>query len=422
MNKLNFFKNLLSLHKVLVLFTLCSGMVLLGDLSLLVQQYYAGKKKVSVTVFVHGSVYTVLSMLDAKRVLNDSLREDSPYISLVKNVRKNPLIWQDQIMLQEGWHEFPNMEIESFHKKTQHQDDRSKAAYQFVPAYDVLARQFLPDNVDTKYYLFGHLGLLSQRYRRDIAHELYHALCDEVDRLHKEYWQVQVNIVGHSHAGNIFLNLKDAEEKFKRGLYVDNAVMYGTPIQTETVSYAYYPIFKRVINCYSDGDNVQNNDRFSTKERYSYKRIFHENIVVHCPDAYENTIYDIRLLLNGHSKLIGHTHMWLMGREKKISDVLDPLPIAILTPLLLDLLDNHTEQETHLDCNIIETRESLKLELSNHTDHTAVQTSLDVYDTIIAMRDMVKENWAPADKSRMLLFNYQTGAALWQAIQEWRLK
>ncbi|HRN78395.1 MAG TPA: hypothetical protein PLU71_04090 [Candidatus Dependentiae bacterium] len=421
MNILIFFKNTSLFRIGIIVFTLGSSLLLMGDLSALIQQYYRGKRSIEVTVFVHGSVYTVLSMLDAKRVLNDALQENSPYVNLVKSVRKNPLIWQDQIMVAEGLHPFDQVYIDQFFARTLIPDDRPKAAYQFIPVYDKLF-QAHNAHVERKYYLFGHLGLLSQRYRRNAADELYHALCDELAKLQKKYWQVRVTLIAHSHGGNIVLNLADVHEQCKRSLAIDNVVMFGTPIQPETVMHAYHPIFKRIINCYSDGDNVQNNDRFSTKERYSYKRIFDEKATLNCPDVHENKIYDVRLLLNGNKRTIGHTHMWLMGREKKISDTFDPLPIAILTPLLLDLFDKRelTLDADHIDCNIVDTYHVLRLELAHFEKQDVLTTSLDVHNSMVSMCNLVKENWMPIDKSRMLLFNYQTGAALWQAFQEWR--
>ncbi len=381
-------------------------------------EYYMRKPQVHAHVFIHGTVFTVLSMLDMRGVMSDEIQEDSPYYGMLSQVRKNLLLFHDQILLEEGWHKVPDHVIPSFHNKSLNIDDKKKAAYHFTPAYHAFAQKYFKKECDHKYYLFGHLGMLTQAYRKKAAQELYDHLCKTIDDLQHQYHKVRLTIVCHSHGGNIALNLVTAEEKYQRGLVIDDLVLYGMPVQVETAAFAYNRMFKRVINCYSDGDSVQNNDRFSTKTRQSHK-IFSDSLLEIERIGDNKLVYDVRLLVNSNTKTIGHANMWLFGRSDKATDALDPLPIAVLTPIMLDLIDK-SPSYTHIDCNILEGSKRFKVILSQHKQDDIAVSSDNIYLSAIHLRDLTLENWVPADTSRMLLLNYQTGATLWQAFKSWR--
>jgi hypothetical protein len=422
MRSLNFFsKNYLS-FALIALVVLVSNCLMC--LSLRADaQVPVYKQSLHITVFVHGSVYTALSMLDARHVLADRLSEYSPYVGLVKNVRKNPLIWQDQVMMEEGWHPVSGQAIISFIAGKLPQDMRQYAAYQAIPVYEMMSNHCNKDTQDRIYFLFGHLGLLSQNYRSNIAYDFYKYICDTIDKYRPDYEQIWVDIVAHSHGGNIAFNLVKAEEKYKRGLVIDNLVLWGTPLQIETTAFAYNQLFKRVINCYSDGDKVQGNDRFSTFERRSYKQFSHGRLVGHKSPNKLTKVYDVRFLVNQNARCLGHVNMWIMGRAEKIINNLDPLPAFVLTPLLLDLLDSITlpQQMHHFDCNIIDSNQRMSLVLFEHKQQHILATSDNIYHLARQVCGLVDKNWAPDDKSRKLIFNYQAITALWHAIQEWRM-
>lgn len=402
---------------LILLFILISGALLAWKSGSVVAQWY-GHKDVCVTVFVHGSVYTMLSALDAQRVWSGALPKDSPYVDMVKRVRKNTLVWQDQVMLKEGWVSFPQESLEKFYYNKLEGECCQQAAYQFVPAYNAFSDLHKNSQEEQMYFLFGHLGLLCQQYRADAAAELYHYLTDTVAELQKTYKQVRVRLVTHSHGGNIALNLARAERVYNRKLVVDDLIMYGVPIQVETAQYAYDPLFIRVINCYSDGDSIQSNDRFSTAQHKSYKCFYDDDLVIDRPET-QTKIYDVRLLVNNNPKRFGHSNMWQLGRESKATECLDPLPIAVITPILLHVL-NEQSYDGHFDFNIVDEAGILRTELSQHQSKNSLVVSDNAYDTARHVQQLTQNNWSPVDKSRMLLFNYQTGATLWQAFQDWR--
>ena len=232
---------------------LLTATILCLELTALARGYYTSNRTIIITVFIHGSFFTQLCPFDVKNILSGILPGSSPYVEIIKRARKNPLLWQDQALLQEGWVRIPDRVFDNFSQGCFLPEDEQKAAYLIAPSYDLFARH--DEHTRHAYYLFGHLGLLSHQYRNQVAQEeLYHHLCDLLVKYHKEYWNVTLTIVAHSHGGNIALNLVEAERTHKRGLCVDNLVMWGTPVQLETIGYVFDPIFKRVVNCQSDGD------------------------------------------------------------------------------------------------------------------------------------------------------------------------
>src|SRR5690349_9400943 len=82
--------------------------ILCLELTALARSYYIGKRAINVTVFIHGSLFTQLWPLDVKNILSGILPGTSPYVEIIKRARKNPLLWQDQALLQEGLVRIPD--------------------------------------------------------------------------------------------------------------------------------------------------------------------------------------------------------------------------------------------------------------------------------------------------------------------------
>ncbi len=392
-----------------VMILVLTGFVL--GLHAIVKLSWQKNKSVRITVFVHGSVFSGLSLLNPGSVIDDVLTEDSWYVSMLKNIRENTMLWEDQILLQQGWHEIAPDVLQRFNTAQFDDDDKKIGAHFIVPAYDACARHE-DSQTDYSYYAFGHLGLLSQRYRKEAGDELYETLCATIAEQKQHYDHVKVVIVAHSHGGNIALNLADIEDQRKQGLAVDDLVMFGTPLQVETAPFAYTPVFKRVINLYSDTDFVQTADTFSTYTRRSY-RIFSDP-GLGMPPAGTFDVYDIRLLINKKTRPVDHVNMWFMGKSQKTCTVLYPLPLMIFTPQLLHMLDNHIGDKA-LDCNIIERDETLHLNLYPYKQQEMAVRSANMYAQIQRLSLLIKEHWDPDDKSRAVLLNKKTFSVLYDA-------
>lgn len=102
---------------------------------------------------------------------------------------------------------------------------------------------------DNNFYYFGWSGLLSFSQRRQAALQLYHII--------KQLPQ-PITLIGHSHGGNIILELgRILEERADTQPIIDRVILLATPIQAATSKYAAVPNFKEVYSCYSEGDWIQ---------------------------------------------------------------------------------------------------------------------------------------------------------------------
>jgi hypothetical protein len=317
-----------------------------------------------ITVFIHGSLcpdnsfIESISLSDLNTIFFDTIEDDSEYIQSLKRIRANPEFYGDQIMLVEGLHEVRESDIahlstkkqshktnghhcacchhtEHVHKETSVSQNAHGAHYA-IACYSSLMKRLFP-KYETSYYTFGHLGVLSHRYRAAVAKELYQELVEKVDEAKSVYEVVKVVLVTHSHGGTIAFNMATAENELKKGLKIDNLVLFGTPLQHETAPLACHPMFKRVMNCYSLGDTMQGSDILTTASRQCYKTFSS----IESLTSEDNKIYDIQLVVNDDGHAVTHGNMWYMKHAVKGTGHLEPLPYAVMTPALIAALDEH---------------------------------------------------------------------------------
>lgn len=324
------------------------------------------KKAKLITVFIHGSLYPdqsfieTISLSDLNTILFDTIEDDSEYIKSLKRVRANPEFYADQIMLGEGLEEIPEYQIaqlcdlmetevkqlpdkEGCHHcsschKVEHvpkkQPKNAHVAHYAAACYSSLMNRLFP-KYDTTYYTFGHLGVLSHRYRESVARVLYEDLVKKVREAEHDYEKVKVVLVAHSHGGTIALNLASIENELKKKLVIDDLVLFGTPLQQETAPYASHAMFKRVMNCYSLGDSVQGSDVLTTASRKCYKTFASFEPAL----ARSDKVYDVQLQVNENGYAVTHANMWYMQHSGKGASHIEPLPYAVMTPALIAALD-----------------------------------------------------------------------------------
>jgi hypothetical protein len=215
-----------------------------------------------------------------------------------------------------------------------------QAPYEIATFYQQL------DNVVNKrankhyFYTFGWNGRLDRWHRQRAAYELYHALIKERDKLSRyaSGRSIKIVVIGHSHGGNVVLNLVRAESVFNRHLKIDRALLLGTPIQQETASFARSSLFDKVYNLYSGGDNVQILDIFSTNG-YSYRRFEH----VH--RLQNNHANVVQLEIKVGDRHPSHTELWFYGAPGnylyRCHAEAHPYPIAAYSPAIISLLERH---------------------------------------------------------------------------------
>lgn len=392
---------------IILSFLLCGGAVPFA------YQYIAKKPEVHITVFVHGSVFSAFFLMNPSQVINDSLKPDSLYVRTVARVRSYDVLEQDQILQKIGFHSVSQTTFD-FDQLTE--DQRKKAALHAVPAYLACADTVRNYGVAHKAYTFGHLGLLSPTYRKFVAEQFYDALCKEIECLKHAYRTVRVHVVTHSHGGNVALNLAHWEEQKNQGLKIHSLAMLGCPIQIETAGFAYNPVFERVFNVYSDGDIVQNSDTVSTSGRASYRTLCDARLNITRNEC-ANCVQDIRLHVNNDARRIDHANMWLLGISKKACEHLDPLPIAILLPLIMQ--HAQTVPETDIDCNIISSPLQVRIQLRPYGQQQVIAQSNNVYSDASCWNKAVVASWRPDYSSRNAVFNFKMRQAIYTAMKDW---
>ncbi len=269
------------------------------------------------TIFVHGSFGPLLGFLSFSDVLSDKT-SGTLYRSTTKKMRMDDFFYRNQPILDRG--------LKRIQPTLNQADINNKhyAAYPISKAYEIINNTINPDATPELFYTFGWSGLVSQHSRRYEAIRLYNALTEEVEKLQKEGINPRIRIITHSHGGNLCLNLAavqyvltsnvfdqrhivssdpDEQESIEKmaalfpklttkeiaatgvdqkvhdyvpvhtALRIDELIMLGTPIQPETESFCYAPIFKTVYNLYSDEDQVQKSDWISSKQTLSNARI-----------------------------------------------------------------------------------------------------------------------------------------------------
>lgn len=360
----------------------------------------------TVVVFVHGTVLPALSILDVSGVRHDVMDDSSRYVVAIKKVRDDQRFWEDQPVLAQGLVPVLPMPLLAS------EDHTRFAVYPVVQAFDSVARWSGYLDGEVAYYTFGHLGLLSQRYRREQGFALYQALGALVRGEEKVSGEpVRVVIVAHSHGGNIALCMAEAEKELHEDLVIDDLVLFGLPVQMETAFCAYQKPFKRVVNFFSPGDTIQLSDWLSTKSNCSFRTLTVAHKQGVCSFSPPNTSYgrvvDVRCLINSQTTHLTHQNLWHLGRSRPICASMQMMPFVCVAPQLLYLLQSYDNSkpmlidadvcdcDNHLFCSLaIPDRVSVNMTVPRASELSAMLKSYD-HD--------VRVSWKPTYKNRMLL-------------------
>jgi pimeloyl-ACP methyl ester carboxylesterase len=241
--------------------------------------------------------------------------------------------------------------------------------------YDDLTKLTAP-LTETHYYTFGWSGLLSPSARYKDSIKLLEALTKE---LQEKFWSrnifPKVRLIGYSHGGNVCLNIAAARQKTAPDspVSIDELILVGVPIQTETDYLANDPIFKKIYHLFSRADRIQRIDFFSFNRIFS-RRYFRNSKNFRVPKklmqinmkfirktktsrksekrtaAY--TDFTNPGIISGRSRLLrngspGHLEFWFFGwspKHYRPNFVLHPLPAFIIIPYILHYI-NHISDE-----------------------------------------------------------------------------
>lgn len=415
------------------------------------------KQEAWINVFIHGSFGTALGLLSMPKVLEDNVR-GSLYREANKRIRDDQFFYKDQAILERGLVKV----TPSFDRQVCH--NRLFAAYPLTKAFETVA-QWVEQSVRHKavdvkqyFYTFGWTGLLSQTSRRFEAIRLYNALVEELERYHEQGIYPKIRLITHSHAGNLSLNLaavqavlhldriddassdsavsdcKDAachmlklmrplssrEEALShkgqkkwdyvptsKNLVIDQLVMYGCPIQPETIGFICSPMFKQIVNFYSGEDVIQRSDWVTTHRGFSDQRIGNYLFDEASWMQAQKKIHQVRLMIgrrwskgsDGQKNSAGlsvdasekkdmslwdflfagqkafarqsqdptHKELWYCSWQKDAmcNGILAPLPLMVLTPLFMALVDDACDNRD-LDINLKLSLDYLKVYIAQH--------------------------------------------------------
>lgn len=201
------------------------------------------------------------------------------------------------------------------------------------------------------FYTFGWDGFLSQKSRISSANVLYSSLLTEISKiknmLNLKDQNLELILIGHSHGGNVLLNLAKINKEINGDLKVDKLILLGTPVQSETEELINDEMFRKIYSLYSTDDMVQIIDIISTQDSISKRRYKNANI----------TSKLVQIELEIGNKKPGHNELWLFGDPCNVvyrkNLAIYPLPVFVFAPIIINELDakypNASEILAHID-------------------------------------------------------------------------
>ncbi|MDR3550878.1 MAG: hypothetical protein P4L31_05650, partial [Candidatus Babeliales bacterium] len=327
--------------------------------------------------FVHGimSIKPHLSLGNFLRLMRDDV-ENTTYSRAVKIMRENNHFYKNQAMQGFGCARINKTNTDPGH-----------ACGALANILDELTLYTDGPHIESHYYTYGWSGLLSPSCRYKESLELFKAIDKEVNHYLSLGITPKIRVVGYSHGGNVVLNLGGIRQKepVNKGLVIDETVLLGTPIQSETDYLINDSLFKKIYNIYSTGDRVQKLDFFSFGRFFS-QRVFKERsgftlpsklVQIQlkitrntpksraCPKKLANTYnFNNPAVVSGKSHLLkdsspGHAELWFFGWTPvhyRKTFALNPLPTVAILPLILKTVKEFEHLFCPLDPVIVDMR------------------------------------------------------------------
>lgn len=306
-----------------------------------------------ITIFIHGimSIKPHLSMENFMHFMKDQV-DNTIYSKTVELMRLDKYFYLNQAMQEFG---LRKLDINVIKK--------NEAPNAIARIYDTISHLTQESKNNNYYYTFGWSGLLSPCHRYNEAHEFFQSLVELVDEFKKQGINPKIRLIGYSHGGNICLNLAAIRRDFYplSPLSIDELILLGVPIQTETDYLVGDQIFKKVYHIYSPHDRIQQIDLFSFNRFFSRKRFINrrrfkmpDNLIQIelkisrpkkrkpiCP-GFCRSKYNCKKISIPSKELRntspGHIELWFFGwspQHYRSNFILAPLPALITIPYLL---------------------------------------------------------------------------------------
>lgn len=389
------------------------------------------KPTVGLTVWIHGTVGSSFGIGDRIKQAFSRESESSTIGRFMHIFRNQPILHYDQVLGTEGFDIFDATKYDAA-------TGASEAACYVIPAYtDVARAAYLTEDVE-EHAIFGWDGFLSQQARYAAAAQLYDALVAYRDQVVKKHGvEPRIRILAHSHGGNVALWLADFEKERQKKLSIDLLFMFGTPMQVETGHCITSPFFKRIYLGYSRGDSIQRRDYFSTSRRKSFMRMSDvADIATFVHEHHDCVRADVGFVVGGDDKRVSHTNMWLLGRSVPIFSFMDPLPLVVLTPIMVAALDRVEDGAcTHFKADLMARKKRCWVVVASCIDtpcrrqgvhkrrfeREVSQTEFrvcekEVYKKLTRWGKRMMVEWRPIDPSRDVVFNLKNFRAISGAI------
>lgn len=312
-------------------------------------------QEVWLNVYVHGiiSIKPHITLSNFMRFLTDDVY-DSIYAETVDLMRDDPFFFQNQAVQARGLRPID---------LNNHNPGSASSAIANI--FEMIQNIHKTKTIKNYYYTYGWSGLLSRSARYNDSKNFLLSLEREVAEFRARGIEPKIRLLGYSHGGTIVLKLAMVKQKedLHPNFKIDEAFLFGTPIQYDTDYYINDPIFKKIYNVFSRGDRVQKLDFFSCGEFFS-DRAFKNHCDFIVPDKLvQIEIKMIRkkgeackplllgtqectLVYNGkkcgrnfRNVSPGHTELWFLGwtpMHYRSTFPLYPLPIVVFMPYIIN--------------------------------------------------------------------------------------
>jgi hypothetical protein len=318
-----------------------------------------------ITIFIHGTIglRANLALSTIIKLLQNDI-SNSAYKKTVELIRDDPIFYKNQPIQHRGLHPINIFD-----------NTPGNAASLCARLFDRVTDSAKKEK--NTYYTFGWSGLISPGVRYDSARDLHTSIATLLQQYATKSSTPKIRLVCYSHGGNAALYLgalRDTEFPHETFI-IDEMILLGVPVQKETDYLICHQLFKKIYHIYSRHDRVQRMDFFSFKRFFSQRRFYTcsrytlpdhlVQIEIQCY-TYPRYSTEKKVQIN---RSPGHSELWFFGwPEHKKSSYrkhfpLHPLPIACLTPALLQVITTTHPQE-----------KNLVLELHPHTGKTFLRT------------------------------------------------
>jgi len=305
-------------------------------------------KKHVVSVFVHGAILPYPSW----NALKQALSKKDFFSTYQKNLRFG-LIYKCQMISDLGLRKVDPQETNGC--RTVLLADAYKKVYQGLEQHK---------NTTFSFYTFGWDGVMTSKSRKQAGFDLYKALVEELKKFEMPDTQIVLEVLAHSHGGNVCLNLATAEQELKKNLIVDRLMLFGTPVVSETSPLVEAGMFKKVYNFYSTGDVIQVCDIISSKD-------FHSKRCFEVKDT--SKLYQLKVVVGNHNPL--HNELWFLNERDNLlfrnNLAITPLPFFVFTPLITHFIEDNNVPYSDIALRVSKDNADVKCTLHDLHDKKA---------------------------------------------------